>query len=108
MKQAEFKSIGEDAQNLVTEMFGLSGVWEISTHYLSVTMTIGRTYAMEEYILKVVAIIATLFYYDWAELEDIAIEYIGSSKPPSVECHFYETVQTQFNLDHIKKMKQIS
>jgi hypothetical protein len=109
MLQPEFRRIGEMARNLVTEIFGCSGVDEILTDHHSVTITIGKSYTLDEFIPKVVAIIATLFYYNWDKSEDIAdiaIEYIGNSKPPSVECHFYETVQTQFNLNHIKQMKQ--
>lgn len=106
MQQAEFKSMNEDGQNLITEIFGLSGVWEISTLYQSVTITIGRTYALEEYILKIVAIIATLFYYEANKrLDDIAIEYIGSSKEHMVELHVHETEQTRFKIDCIKQMK---
>jgi hypothetical protein len=106
IKQPEYKDIGIYARNLVTEIFGLSGIWEISTHYQSVTITIGKSYALPEFIPKVVAIIATLFYYEEnMKLDDVAIEYIGTSKTPAVECHFYETGQTQFDLDHIKQMK---
>jgi hypothetical protein len=106
MQQVEFKSLDPDGQNLITEVFGLSGIWEISTHYQSVTITAGKSYALAEFIPKVVAIIATLFYYEEnMELDDVVIEYIGSTKSPPVECHFYETGQTQFDIDHIKQMK---
>jgi len=108
-QQPEYKTIGIDAQNLVTEIFAHEGVDEISTKHHSVTITIAKAYTLDEFIPKVVAIIATLFYYEWDMLDDIVIEYLGSSKPSSaVECHFYETGQTQFDIDHIKRMKQVS
>jgi hypothetical protein len=99
------KLIGFDAKNLVAEIFGISGVWKVSTHYQSVSVTIGKAYTLEEIVPRVVAIIATLFYYDENKaLDDIMIEYIGNTKPPRVEFHLHETEQARLEIDCIKQM----
>ena len=56
------RHITSDGRNLVTELFAIPGITDITVYQYEVGVLIGRAYSIEEIIPKAAAIIATLFY----------------------------------------------
>ena len=71
------RSLSPEGKNLVTEMFAIPGITEISAYQYQVGISMGLAYSIEEVIPRVGAIIATLFYCNEEIGIDITVEHVG-------------------------------